>query len=233
VKASFDKWMANSLFKALIDEHKKTGEAFVPDQHDSLDPPAYFLMKGNEKAYFAAGLINGDFEMGSLTAGTTSGDGRVIPQLGFITPAEQHFMGIISTGLGFTESSGSISQSFAVNKKETMLKLRWNFLSEEFMEWVGSLYQDYFTIRIIDDQGYSHVIFQRTIDDLAGGYSLDKVSPDIVFDKGDVYMTGWLSFQYALLPWAGTQVTLWLSCGDVGDSIYDTAVLLDNIRMEP
>ncbi|MFH2001466.1 MAG: choice-of-anchor L domain-containing protein [Planctomycetota bacterium] len=233
VKASFDKWMANQLFALLIDDHKKTGEAFTPDQHDTQNPPAYFLMAGNEKAYFMAGLINGDFETGDLTGWTTSGDGRIIAQLSFLQPWEKTFMGIISTGLGFTESSGSISQEFWVDPSCTMLGLQWNFISEEFMEWVGSQYQDYFQIVLTDEQGYEQTLLKLTIDDCANNYSLTKVSPDIVFDKGDVYMTGWQYFQFSLLPWAGTQVTLRLKCGDVGDSIYDTAILLDAISMDP
>jgi len=51
----------------------------------------------------------------------------------------------------------------------------------------------------------------------------------LVFDKGDVYMTGWVFFQYSLLQWADSYVTIEFQCGDVGDSIYDTAILLDAI----
>lgn len=229
VYGKFDKKMADQLFPKLIDQNKTTGESFVSGQHDSHATPAYFTMTGSTKAYFKAGLINGDFEMGNLTGWTTAGDGRVISQLDYVIPWEYSFMGIISTGLGYTTSSGSISQTFWVDPNNTTLTVKWNFFSEEFMEWVGSQFQDYFEIKIIDEQGTSTTIFRKTIDDIAGGYSLTKVSPDIVFDKGDVYATGWQFLQYSLLQWADQYVTIELSCGDVGDSIYDTAILLDAI----
>jgi len=223
----FDKKMADQVFPKLITENKTTGESFTPGQKDTHVKPAYFTMDGNAKTYFKAGLINGDFEKGNLTGWSKQGDGRVISKLGYINPWEGGFMGIISTGLGYTESSGSISQTFWVDPDNTTLTLKWNFLSEEFMEYVGSQYQDYFEIKVIDEQGKSEVIFRKAIDDIANGYTLKKVSPDIVFDKGDVYGTGWQFFQWSLYPHAGTTVTLELSCGDVGDSIYDTAVLID------
>ncbi|MHC4945749.1 MAG: choice-of-anchor L domain-containing protein [Planctomycetota bacterium] len=225
----FDKKMADQLFPKLIDQNKTTGESFTPNQHDTHTPAAYFTMAGNAKAYFKVGLINGDFELGDLTGWTKNGDGRVISQLGYIIPWEKSFMGIISTGLGYTTDSGSISQEFWVDPDNTTLTLKWNFLSEEFMEYVGSQYQDFFQVRIIDEQGDGTTIFYKAIDDIANGYSLTHVSPGIVFDKGDVYATGWVFSQHSLLQWADQNVTLELSCGDVGDSIYDTAVLLDAI----
>ncbi|MFH1998775.1 MAG: choice-of-anchor L domain-containing protein [Planctomycetota bacterium] len=229
VLGSFDRQMADQLFPKLIDENKTTGESFVAGQHDSHAVPAYFTMAGNAKAHFKVGLINGDFEMGNLTGWSTSGDGRVVSKLGYVIPWENSFMGIISTGLGYTTSSGAISQAFWVDPDNTTLTVKWNFLSEEFMEWVGSQFQDFFQIKIIDEQGASTTIFHQSIDDIANSYSLSLVSPDIVFDKGDVYMTDWQFLVYSLLPWADQYVTIELSCGDVGDSIYDTAILLDAI----
>jgi hypothetical protein len=51
------------------------------------------------------------------------------------------------------------------------------------------------------------------------------------FDRGGVYSTGWLNASLPIIPasLAGKSVKLTFSAGDVGDSIYDTAVLIDNI----
>jgi hypothetical protein len=140
-------------------------------------------------------------------------------------------MGIISTGLGFTEEMGSISQNFCVPDDAEDLLINWNFLSEEFMEWVGSQFQDYFEIAIIDEDQIKHVLFYMTIDDIANSYPPSLVSPEIIFDQGDVYGTGWQFSTFDITPYAGTAVTLVLSSGDVGDSIYDTVILLDEIAI--
>ena len=66
---------------------------------------------------------------------------------------------------------------------------------------------------------------------MAENYSLSLLSPDVVFDVGDVYGSGWLSFSYDLSAFAGQIVTIRFAAGDVGDSAYDTAILLDDIQV--
>ncbi|MCF8368667.1 MAG: choice-of-anchor L domain-containing protein [Bacteroidales bacterium] len=232
VKSWFDRDMANQLFPKLISQGKTTGEAFVGNQHDNNNPPAYFVMWGDNQTKFASDFVNGDFEEGNLNGWNVVGDGRVITQLGPITPFDSLYMGIISTGLGFTVDVGSLSQDFCVPDTATTLSLQWNFLSEEFLEWVGSQYQDYFEISIIDNAGNKNVLFYKTIDNVYAEYELTLVSPDIVFDQGDVYGTGWQFVSFDISAYAGQDVTLVLGAGDVGDSIYDTAILLDNIKVE-
>jgi hypothetical protein len=231
VRSWIDRDMANQLFPSLITNGLKTGEAFVPNQHDNNNPPAYFVMIGNENTQFTSDFTNGDFEEGSLVGWEVNGDGRIITQLGYISPYGGNFMGIISTGLGYTVETGSISQNFCVPADATTLSLHWNFLSEEFLEWVGSQFQDYFQISIIDDQGIESVLFYKTIDIINAEYALSYVSPDIVFDQGDVYGTGWQFSSFDISAYAGQGVTLVLKSGDVGDSIYDTVILLDNIMV--
>jgi hypothetical protein len=232
VQSVFDRDMAYDLFPKIITDGMTTGEAFVPGQHDGNTPAAYFVMFGNDETHFESGLTNGDFEEGTLAGWTVEGDGRIITQLGPITPFGGSFMGIISTGLGFTEATGSISQNFCIPADATTMSVNWNFLSEEFMEFVGSIYQDYFRISIIDESGAETVLFEKTIDDIAAEYPPYLVSPDIVFDQGDVYATGWQISVLDISSFAGTGVTLVLAAGDVGDSVYDTAILLDDIAIE-
>jgi hypothetical protein len=232
VKSWFDRDMANELFPSLITDGLTTGEAFVPNQHDDNNPPAYFVMLGNEDTHFTSDFTNGDFEEGSLVGWEVDGDGRIITQLGYIAPYGGNYMGIISTGLGYTVETGSISQNFCVPADATTLSLNWNFLSEEFLEWVGSQFQDYFQVSIIDDQGIETVLFYKTIDMINAEYPPSLVSPDIVFDQGDVYGTGWQFSSFDISAFAGQGVTLVLKSGDVGDSIYDTVILLDDILVD-
>lgn len=233
VQASFEYNMARQLFPRLIGQNMTTGNAFTPDQHDGSDPAAYFVLVGNTNLRYKLGFVNGDFEEGNLNGFITDGDGRVITQLSYIEPYDGYYMGIISTGLGYTEAQGSISQTFCLPDNPNLtLSFNWNFLSEEFMEYVGSQYQDYFKVLLVDQNGTEHTLFSKSIDEITGGYELTHVSPEIVFDRGDVYGTGWLSLDLDLSAYAGQSVTLIFAASDIGDSIYDTAILLDNITIE-
>lgn len=193
--------------------------------------PANFTFVGSNSLYFSNSFNNGNFELNSLAGWNNFGDGRIITQLGPLSPWEGSFMSIISTGLGFTTSSGGISQTFQVDNQDTYLSINWNFISEEFLEYVGSIYQDYLKITITSD-GISEIVFEKNIDQFAGDYELIVVSPDIVFDIGDVYMTNWQETIIDLIPYRNKNITITIEVGDVGDSVYDSAVLLDDIRIE-
>jgi hypothetical protein len=226
---------AVQFFTSLVGpDLKTTGESYIPDIdfYEITSTKTWlnsYLMSGSQNMRFRLGLINGDFEYGSLIGWNYNGDGRVITQLGSEKPIQGSFMGIVSTGLGYTENYGSIWQTFLVSN-ETTLSLKWNFLSEEFMEYVGSQYQDYLKITIIDGDN-TEVIYNTAIDGFANKYDMTKVSPTIVFDRGDVYMTGWKTSTFDISKYQGKTITLLIECGDIGDSIYDSATLLDEITV--
>jgi hypothetical protein len=229
VWSGFAKTVWTDLVTKLVRDLKTAGESYV-EQTDPRLPHAVFQRRGNEKAHFGAGLINGDFEAGSLQGWTPAGDGRVITRLGPQLPTGGSHMGIISTGLGYTTSTGSIRQSFRVASTDSLLTIRWNFLSEEFLEYVGSQYQDYFRVTL-EHPGGTAVAFQRNIDQFNAQFPLTSVSPGIAFDVGGVYMTGWRTLTVDLKPYRGKVVTLAFAVGDVGDSVYDSAVLLDDVTV--
>lgn len=220
---------ADEFFSSLTgQELHTTGDAFKYDLFWDNGHENEYLMTGSTKMRFYMGLINGDFEYGNLNGWNLSGDGRVITQLGSQKPSEGYYMGIVSTGLGFTEAYGSISQSFRITNEKT-LSIKWNFLSEEFLEYVGSKYQDYLRI-LISDGMTTENLFSTAIDSFASQYSLTPVSPGVVFDQGDVYMTGWRTSLFDISKYQGKAVTLFIESGDVGDSYYDSATLLDEIK---
>ena len=242
VNTPFCKQMADTVVKRLAADLKTSGEAFMTGQSDPTKPFAVYEIKGQTDVHYADSLINGDFEYGKITGWTKTGDGRVISQLGYLNPTGGSYMGIISTGLGYTTTTGRISQTFTVGKTETELTVHWNFLSEEFLEYIGSQYQDYFKIVIKTSDGVEHELFNKTVDGIAAMFGasnpppvagdLISVSPGIVFDQGGVYMTDWQTSTFDVSAYQGKRVTLILAAGDVGDSIYDTAILLDDIAIK-
>ena len=231
VSTSFCKAKCDELFQKMAVELKDNGDAFVAGQPAPISHHATYTMNASTNdLHYSYDLINGDFELGNLTGWSRLGDGRVLTQLAGIMPTQGNFMGIISTGLGYTTSSGSIAQPFKVPDSVSNLRIKWNFMSEEFMEWVGSQFQDYLTFALRDSAGVEHVLFHNTIDTFVG-FGLTDVSPPIYFDHGDAYGTGWREFVADIEPYRGQVVRLIIRIGDVGDSAYDSACLLDEIAI--
>ncbi len=248
VNSDFCVTIADSVSKRLAVDFKNTAETYL-DWTDPNSPNAKFeYKKGTHNVHYALNLVNGDFEFGNLDGWTIEGDGRNISKLGSLTPPEGKYLGIISTGLGFTKSTGKIFQSFRVEDDQSKITLKWNFMSEEFLEFINSSFQDFFIVKIIDKDGNEDVLINRTIDIIANNFgakeftnkenevpqpgSLIKLSPEIVFDKGDVYMTGWQTFTFDVSNYRKQIITLVISAGDVGDSSFDTVILLDDISIK-
>lgn len=232
--------ISDSIAKRMAVDGKTTGNTFFAAT-DPEDPFAVFTkIVGNNDLGFSSTLVNKDFELGTIEGWTKSGDGRVINRLGSVNPTQGSYMGIISTGLGFTTASGSISQCFTVQNNQSTIKLKWNFLSEEFLEFIHSQFQDYFKIILKKQDGTEVTLLSKNIDQIAVEFGADtnmigsliKVSPEIVFDEGGVYMTDWQSSSFDITPYRGQTIVIILKCGDVGDSIYDTAILLDDFIVQ-
>lgn len=56
---------------------------------------------------------------------------------------------------------------------------------------------------------------------------------DVAFDQGDVWMTPWIETVRSLGPISIHDAVLELLVVDVGDSTWDTAVLIDDIALLP
>jgi len=230
VNSDFAQAVCEEFFENMVTWGDDSGEAFTAGQVDPTAPNATFTMQSNDTAEYVEDLINGSFEEGDLTGWSASGDGRVITGLGSTGPTDGVFMGIISTGLGYTVSSGSITASICSPDAtgELTLSFDWNFFSEEFLEWCGSQYQDFFQVVAIIDGMETELMYLK-IDDLCDSVTASDVS----FDQSGVYDTGWQSSSFTL-PTLTEGQTLLISfrAGDVGDSIYDSAILIDNVVLE-
>ena len=97
------------------------------------------------------GIRNGGFERGDLSSWSLAGAAVVRQQLGptstgvVIRPTEGQWMVGISTGAGAVGSIGSsIRQRFLVPSGVRTLRLDFNFVSEEFPEFVGTIFDDSF-----------------------------------------------------------------------------------------
>ena len=75
-------------------------------------------------------------------------------------------------------------------------------------------------------------LFTKNIDSLCGSVGRSDITFDQPADENGesgVYNTGWMSQSSDISSYSGKAVRLKFSATDVGDSIYDSAILLDNI----
>jgi len=157
-----------------------------------------------------------------------SGDGSVISQLGPIAPYEGCHMGMISSGGGsIGGASSALEQTFKVPAGTTTLTIHYNFVSEEYWEWVGSIYNDVFNATLHTPEGSVEIAFESV--NTATWYPVSGID----FPGGDSTcgQTGWLKASVDVSQYAGTDDTLTLTVHDVGDTIYDTVVLLDAVEL--
>lgn len=229
VDSNFAATKGRQFWNALI-AGQTVGQAFVGSTGPS---GATFRLYGDEDATLPDGsLLNGEFECATLGAWVGNGDARLITQLGPLSPPQGQRMAIISTGLGFSTSSGQISQNLCIPPTATSLTFTWDFLSHEFLTFCGSQFQDSFEVVFVPSGGSEQVLFSRTIDQLCGSVTPISVDLGQANDPDGVYHTDWQTTSIDVTALQGTSGQLVLRAQDVGDSIYDTAVLLDEITIQ-
>jgi len=252
------------------------GSLFVSGEDPAHAGTFWRLYGASNLDLMAAGLINGDFETGSLVGWGGSGDGRAVAQIGDVQPASGKGMGLVSSGLGFSVETGTLEQTFCIPADKNELALSWKFMSEEFKEWCGNAkFQDRFKAELIDSGGAILKIVEVTVDDLCaytdgvcaactapkacdaqcfaqdgcyfsedaqicegqfncqcGRDFVGLTASSLGFDQGGVYEVMWRQSKIDVTELAGRgPVTLRLSVEDSGDSLFDTAVLVDAIEV--
>ena len=176
---------------------------------------------------------------GSLAGWSWQGDAQVIEHLGATPSPEGEQMALVSTGL-IIEENGALWKAFCPPAGPTTLEFEWRFYSEEFVEWCGSGFQDQFQVSVMTGDAFE-VLYTVTVQELCppgecagcGAQYMGLEEADVAFDQGGVWATPWLTASLPLAaPFAsGDGVTVRFDVTDVGDGIYDTAVLVDDVRL--
>lgn len=212
---------------------------------NGIDPkgkePAEPQLRGNyDKCLITTELQNGDFEE-SLTIANSKwnylGDARIITKLADLKPQSGSLMSIITTGLGSGEDSylmgtegSSIYQTFTVPEGTTSLSFDYNVVSEEPMEYVGSSFDDKFVAQLLNSNG--EVICELAYESVntSTWHKIDGIN----FEGGDhsTYETTWKQVtDTTIANYVGQDVTIRFAVWDMQDSIYDTAALIDHVRL--
>jgi hypothetical protein len=223
---------SGDVFAKMLSENKTAKEAFdaavAGGNNDGSGTS--LVIKGNQNLKYEPGLQNPSFEdprgAGSLQGWTVVGDGRVWHGFQDDSPIQGNTMAVISTGLGQTTEYGSIEQTFCMPAKAQTLKFNWNFYSAEFLEFCDTQFNDTFRVLINGAE-----VFSTSVNTLCAAGGLIPTGP--IDDTTDTFKTGWQTGSVSLVPYtAGTDVTLRFEVQDKGDTVYDTAILVDNLIVE-
>lgn len=174
-------------------------------------------------------VFNGSFE-DDMNGWTTSGTSGAVPSLGPLVPRDRKKMGFASSGPDASQISTSLEQAFTIQSDVTSFKLSfdYNFVTEEYPEFVGTQYNDNLRISLITPSGSTVQLAYEDVNTsaftLVGG---------IDFPGGDstVGQTGWKTVSMAV-PVAAGPGTYRIVVRDEGDGIYDSNVLIDKIRFK-
>ncbi len=206
---------------------------------ESYGPTAYPIFTGNKDSKLMdSEFKNGSFEENpALSSWKKSGDVRLISKLGALTPRHQNKMSILTTGIGSGTSDykeateGSVLyQTFKVPSDVTTLIFEYDVISEEPSEYVNTEFDDKFVAEIISlEEGNTIQIAMESVND-SEWFTISGID----FDGGDktTYHTGWKTRSCDLSAYRGKLITLRFIVYDVGDSMYDTAALIDNITIK-
>lgn len=177
-----------------------------------------------EIQFSGEGFSNLGFELGDLTGWDAEGTVTVIESLGTETPPEGQFMAMVSTGGEGIARSTLRTFDLEVPAGTSEIVLDYNFLTDELDQ--GAPFNDFFRATLELSDGTSQTIIEVSRDDLLGN-ALPSPVPE--FDG----MTGFKEARADVSGVGGTvSLQIEILVQDVGDTIVDSAVLIDNLRFE-
>jgi uncharacterized repeat protein (TIGR01451 family) len=128
---------------------------------------------------------------------------------------------------GTTDDTVSFTLKFLVPDGASTLSFDFRFMSEEYPEYVGSAFNDFFAANFGDSAGARQVAFDDNgnIINVNNNFFNPNIYPiGTVFDGATKRLTTIVEVTPNEIVYLQFQV------GDVGDGIFDTAVFLDNVR---
>lgn len=174
-------------------------------------------------------VFNSSFEDG-VNGWDVTGTAGAVANLGPLFPTNRDNVGFASSGPDEAVVETAIGQSFTIQPGVTEFKLEfdYNFVTEEYPEFVGTEFNDNMRILLITPAGTEIELAYEDV-------NTSTFSPvgGIDFPGGDdtVGETGWKTVSQTIPVTAGPG-TYRIVVRDEGDGIYDSNVLIDRIRFK-
>jgi hypothetical protein len=177
--------------------------------------------------------FNGSFESGIgpwVRTGTVSAVNRIGP----VTPRDGSRMISLSTGPDGAQTTATLRRTVSVPASALSggtlrLRLRYNYLSEEYPEFVGSIFNDSFTVKVFLPNGSQMTVVSESVNTTAW-----TPVTGINFPGGDntVGQSGWRTGQVNIPASALNGSTSFeILVIDKGDAIFDSVAVLDGITV--
>jgi len=178
-------------------------------------------------------VFNGSFEIGDLSEWSRTGTCSTLQGLGAIEPQHGERMGYASTGPAGDEQAATLEKTFTIQPGVTsfLIKFEYNFVTEEYPEWVGTIFNDALEIVLTAPNGTKTVLASEDIN--GSSFTMYTGYPPIDFPGGDhtVGQTGWKTAS-STIPVTQGAGKYTIEVKDAGDDIYDSVILIDHIRLK-
>lgn len=214
VRSYFPSWTAGQVIERL----QKTAAPITPDHP-----------LGSGRVDLFEAVFNGSFE-DNTNGWKVTGTAGAVTQLGPLSPTNRQKLGFLSSGPDAAQVQTTLEQTFTIQPDVTsfVLKFDYDFVSEEYPEFVNQGFNDNMRITLVKPDGTTQQLAFESIDGspftLIGG---------IDFPGGDTTVghTGFKTISVTIPVTAGPGVYR-IVVRDEGDGIYDSQVLIDNIRFK-
>ncbi|MGR5320246.1 S8 family serine peptidase [Vibrio sp. DNB22_19_1] len=185
------------------------------------------LLIGTSRVDLFEAVFNGGFEIGDLAEWETSGTASSITELGSLRPPSGNRMALLSTGPEEDQAETTLLKSFVIQPgvTELTLELTYNFLTEEYPEFLGSPFDDILLITLTLPDGTQQELARDSVND-----SEFTLIDGIDFPGGDDTV-GHIGFKNVSLtiPVTQGQGEYRINISDSEDDLYDSVLLIDDI----
>lgn len=191
--------------------------------------PLAGLQLGKGRVDLFEAVFNGSFE-DDVNGWSVTGTAGAFPNLGAIAATHRTRMGFVSSGPDNAQVQTTMEQKFTIQPDVTsfVIKFDYDFVTEEWPEFVGTAFNDNMRITLIKPDGTTADLAFESVN----GSAFTAVG-GINFPGGDstVGHTGFKPVSMTVPVTAGPGVYR-IVVRDEGDGIYDSNVLIDNIRFK-
>lgn len=197
----------------------------------AIDPS---LLIGSNRLDLFEAAFNGSFELGDLSEWGASGTASSITELGSgsekLVPIDGKRMALLSTGPAEDQIETTLKKSFDIQPgvTEIQIEFTYNFITEEYPEFLGSPFNDILLITLTLPDGSQKELIKESLND-----SEFTLIEGLDFPGGDetVGQTGFKPVSVTI-PVTEGEGEYRINISDQQDDVFDSVLLIDQIRIK-